>query len=454
MLRTLVGSESAGLVLIELASGIPSLVMSGRLAARERLCEMRSRLHTRLGQAVVLVLHVALVPALLAGAQYKVLHNFGAPRDGTQPFGSLLLDEAGRLYGSTYTGGTGSCSDYGCGTVFELERQANGTWKETILHSFTAGSSGAFPWGALIFDGSANLYGTMSGSGGFAVGGVFELTPSSHGWTYNILYDNGAAPGLLADSLGNLYGDIGPGRRNAGGIGELSRGSQGWNYSLLYSYCGPFSCPDGVSEPAPPVWDANRNLFGVTRDGGIYQPACTTALGCGVIFEMTPYPDGTWTYHVLHRFASYPTDGQIPSGGLVMDKSGNLYGTTLGAGPLGTGEVFKLSFTAGRWKKTVVYDFPDCNNGCGPVTTPVFDKAGNLYGEASGGYNCGGGYCGTVWKLAPQTNGKWSYTLLHKFSPNTGVFPEGVIVDGKGHLFGTTLSGGKYDFGVAFEITP
>jgi hypothetical protein len=94
--------------------------------------------------------------------------------------------------------------------------------------------------------------------------------------------------------------------------------------------------------------------FGVTSKGGIGQPACTIASGCGVIFEMTPNQDGTWTYHVLHRFASYPTDGQMPGGGLVMDKSGNFYGTTLGAGPLGTGEVFKLTFTGGRWKKTVV----------------------------------------------------------------------------------------------------
>jgi hypothetical protein len=142
--------------------------------------------------------------------------------------------------------------------------------------------------------------------------------------------------------------------------------------------------------------DANGNLFGVTSKGGIGQPAGTTASGSGVIFEMTPNQDGTWTYHVLQRFASYPTDGQIRAGGLVIDKSGNFYGSTLGAGSLGTEEVFKLSFTDGGWKKTVVYDFPNCNDGCGPVTTPVFDKAGNLYGEAAGGYNCGGGYCGTV----------------------------------------------------------
>jgi hypothetical protein len=390
---------------------------------------------------------LALVPAALAGAKYKVVHNFGASQDGTQPFGPLLLDKTGNLYGSTYTGGTGSCSD-GCGTVFELKQQANGTWTETILHGFAAGKGGAFPWGALIFDGSGNLYGTMSGYGSFAVGGVFELTPRPHGWAYNILYDDGAAPGLLMDGAGNLYGEMA--HNSSETMGELSRGSQGWNYTLLFTFNGP----DGYDPPAPPIWDGKGNMFGVTREGGIGQPACTTALGCGVIFEITPNQDGTWIYHVLHRFASYPADGQIPAGGLVMDKSGNFYGTTLGAGPLGTGEVFKLSFTAGHWKKTVVYDFPDCNNGCGPVTTPVFDKAGTLYGEASGGYNCGGGYCGTVWKLTPQKNGKWTYRLLHKFSPNTGVFPEGVIVDAKGNLFGTTLSGGKYDFGVAFEITP
>jgi uncharacterized repeat protein (TIGR03803 family) len=110
-------------------------------------------------------------------------------------------------------------------------------------------------------------------------------------------------------------------------------------------------------------------LFGVTSKGGIGQLAGTTASGCGVIFEMTPSQDGTRTYHVLQRFASYPTDGQIRAGGLVIDKSGNFYGTTLGAGSPGTGEVFKLSFTDGGWKKTVVYDFPHCNDGCGPVTT-------------------------------------------------------------------------------------
>jgi uncharacterized repeat protein (TIGR03803 family) len=85
---------------------------------------------------------------------------------------------------------------------------------------------------------------------------------------------------------------------------------------------------------------------------------------------MTPNQDGTWTYHVLHRFASYPTDGQMPGGGLVMDKSGNFYGTTLGAGLLGTGEVFKLSCTGGRWKKTVVLRLSELHRRLRPSHYP------------------------------------------------------------------------------------
>ena len=92
----------------------------------------------------------ALLPAALASAKYKVLHNFGASGDGTLPYGSPALDSKGNLYGVTYDGGTGQCSDYGCGTVFDLERQANGTWKEAILHNFTAGSDGSAPEGVLI----------------------------------------------------------------------------------------------------------------------------------------------------------------------------------------------------------------------------------------------------------------------------------------------------------------
>jgi uncharacterized repeat protein (TIGR03803 family) len=271
-----------------------------------------------------------------------------------------------------------------------------------------------------------------------------------------VLYMDGAGPGLLMDKAGNLYGDIGPGDYyGAGAIGKLSSTSNGWVYTQLYSYCGPPGCPDGDGEPAPPIWDGKGNMFGTTTDGGIAQPACWTSFGCGVIFEMTPTGDGTWTYHVLHRFASYPTDGQTPYGGLVMDASGNFYGTTEFGGSKGNGTVFKLAFTHGHWKKTVVYDFPDWHDGSLPNSTLVVDKVGNLYGIGGGGnQGCGPYTCGVVFKLTPQKNGQWTYSAVHKFTGPDGNFPIGVIVDGKGNLFGTTSAGGTYNSGVAFEITP
>jgi hypothetical protein len=102
----------------------------------------------------------------------------------------------------------------------------------------------------------------------------------------------------------------------------------------------------------------------------------------------------------------------------------------------------------------VLYDFPNCANGCAPGGTLVFDKAGNLYGAGGGGSVSCGYTCGVVFKLTPQAGGKWKYSVVHKFNGNDGAFPWGVIVDGKGNLFGATENGGTYNSGVAFEITP
>jgi hypothetical protein len=398
-----------------------------------------------------------LASSALGASKYKVLHNFGSSNDGSVPFGPLHLDKMGNLYGVTGTGGTGHCSDYGCGTVFELKHRANGTWKEAILHSFTAGSDGAIPWGGLIFDDDGNLYGTMQGDNGLGGSGIFELSPSSHGWTHTVIYTDGAGPGLLIDKGGNLYGEMGPGQSNYyGAIAELSPGSNGWSYTELYSFCGQQHCADGYNLAAPPTWDDKGNLYGATVDGGNGPPQCTVFGGCGVIFNMTPNQDGTWAYHILHRFASYPSDGQSPNGGLAMDASGNLYGDTVYGGKHNQGRVFELTFSGGHWKETTLYDFPNCADGCYPAGTPAFDKAGNLYATASGGLaDCGGYTCGVVFKLTPQQNGKWKYSVVYKLHGTDGdSLPYGVIVDGKGNLFGTTSAGGTYNSGVAFEITP
>jgi uncharacterized repeat protein (TIGR03803 family) len=154
----------------------------------------------------------------------------------------------------------------------------------------------------------------------------------------------------------------------------------------------------------------------------------------------------------MHRF-SYHNDGAFPLGSLTVDASGNAYGTTTHAGPYGNGNVFELTPAGkGHWKLTVVYGFPNPNIGTVPCCDLVLDKAGSLYGVASGP-NCGW-YCGLVFKLAPQKGGKWKYSVLHEFDMTDGDFPNGLTMDSQGHLYGTTHGGGKYGYGVVFEIIP
>jgi uncharacterized repeat protein (TIGR03803 family) len=390
-------------------------------------------------------------PAAAQSAKIKVLHNFGATGDGAIPYGPVLLDPKGNVYGVTLDGGMGQCSDYGCGTVYELSPHANAAWGEKILQSFTSASS---PWGGLIFDAAGNLYGTTIGSGSEA----YELSPGASGWTLNAIYTNGAGPGLLMDHVGNLYGSIGLGDYfGLGALGELSPGSGGWTYTQFYGFTCANGCTGGYNPPGPPIWDASGNLWGTMARGGITQSPCVSSDGCGVLFEMTPNGDGTWAYHVIHDFASTTTDGQFPDGSLVRDAAGNFYGVTSSGGAFNHGTVFRFSFTGGAWQQSVLYDFPNCVQSCVRTGTLALDKAGNLYGASGGGVgegNCGPLACGVIYKLSPQGNGRWKFALVHKFVGADGGLPLGVVLDTKGNLYGVTFSFGAYGAGTAFEITP
>ena len=146
-------------------------------------------------------------------------------------------------------------------------------------------------------------------------------------------------------------------------------------------------------------------------------------------------------------------------GGLALDAAGNLYGTTAEGGKYASGTVFKLApATSGHWKETILYDFPQFNNGGGPASTLLFDSAGNLYGTAVGGIGpCPSG-CGVVFKLSPGSNSKWKYTVLHRFTAatNDGAEPFSGLLFNKTekHLYGTTAFGGSYHQGTVYEITP
>jgi len=223
-----------------MSSPLPSLSRSNRW---ERRRSMRTRL-------VVLALALewlfALIPAARAGPKFKVLHSFGAPKDGAYPDGSPSLDGKGDLYGVT-AGGPGQ---YGNGTVYELSPHAGGGWRQVILHSFSAGSDGGDPWGGLVLDKNGNVYGTLLGEPPYADWGVFELSHTPGGWTNTVIYTDAAGPGLLIDGSGNLYGGMAPGQYGYAAIGELSPGSNGWTYTAIYSFCKQQNCvdPGGVQQ--------------------------------------------------------------------------------------------------------------------------------------------------------------------------------------------------------------
>jgi uncharacterized repeat protein (TIGR03803 family) len=389
----------------------------------------------------ILALAIALTSPVWAQPKFKIL--------ATVPgglFGGVTFDATGNLYGTTTGGG-----DHNDGTIFELTPGAQG-WTLTTLHSFD-GYDGGSPNGGLIFDAAGNFYGTTPSGGAYGGGNLFELTPGSGGWSFNDLYDfchqyhcpDGGDPSApIMDGLGNLYGAaLAGGSYGAGIVFELTSGSGGWGETILHSFDGA----DGYFPYAALTFDGAGNLYGTTFRGGAY--------GGGLVFKLKHATDGLWKESALYSFcADGPPacgDGVGPYAGVVLSGSGNLYGTTTQGGGNTCGEttcgtIFRLTPTrSGGWKHTVLYAFPDPGDGSFPTGGVIVDKAGNLYGATVGG---GIGGFGVVYKLAPQPGGKWKYTVLHRFHGSDGGQPlGGLTFDGKGSLYGTA-------YNVVFEVTP
>ncbi len=238
------------------------------------------------------------------------------------------------------------------------------------------------------------------------------------------------------------------------------------NVAFIYSFQGP---PDGEYPDGGVIADAAGNLYGTTPQGGTNN-CYGGAFFSGIVYELTPPvpPGSPWTETILHT-CDFSGDGLAPTGELIFDKAGNLYGTT-GAGgtstncTYGCGTVFELSPPSepgGEWTETILYNF---DSGVAPNGGLIFDKAGNLYGTTfSGGTgNCtmGGNVgCGIVFELSPPSmpGGTWTFTLLYSFlGGDDGAFPtDPVIFDSAGNLYGTTqYGGGNLDTGTVFELTP
>ena len=408
----------------------------------------------------VLLSVVVLAMSAWAAPQETVLHSFGNGSDGQNPYyGSLIFDTVGNLYGTTANGGI-----HGYGTAFELSPNGSGDWTETVLHSFgnPATQDGASPYGGLILDSDGNLYGTTAGGGIHGGGTVFELSPNgSGGWTEAVLHSfgggtDGAGPlaGMIFDAAGNLYGTTANGGIhpcNSDGCGTvfelLPNGSGGWTETVLHSFGNP-ATQDGSFPFAGLIFDAAGNLYGTTAGGGIH--------GFGTAFQLSPREGGGYTETVVHSFGNPATsDGVSPVAGLVFDAAGNLYGTTEYGGVNVVGTMFELSPNgSGGWTETVLHNFnDDGTHGAYPFASVILDSAGNLYGTSYGG----GIYdAGTAFELSPREGGGWTETGLQSFGRGTdGSFPyAGLIFDAAGNLYGTTYSGGIHGDGTLFEITP
>lgn len=269
------------------------------------------------------------------------------------------------------------------------------------IYAFTGSTDGGFPQAGLIADAQGNLYGTTTSDGTGHNGVVFELSPPA-------------------------------------------KGQKSWTQTTLYAFTGG---NDGGIPQAAVTMDANGVLYGTTYAGG--------ADGNGVAFSLSPpgKPGAAWAEKVLWTFTG-GNDGSEPSGSLIFDSAGNLYGTTTGGGTGVVGTVFELSPPAKgqkAWTESVLYNFTGNNDGGEPFGNVLFGSDGNLYGSSAGygQYNYG-----TLYKLtAPNGGGSWQFSVLHAFADTTdGEVPRAGLIQGPdGTLYGTT-AGFDTSYGTVFSL--
>jgi hypothetical protein len=336
-------------------------------------------------------------------AHYKVIYSFQGGNDGEGP-SDLTMDPEGNLYGTTALGGEAQGCVYfgyswpGCGTVYELKRTADGR-KEEILYRFNAK--------------------------GDNVGGAL---PDA---------------GVIFDKAGNIYGTTAGNPNNCeGNVFKLAPDSHGgWTETVLYT----FTCSNGYNPDTDLVFDAQGNLFGTAQDE---------------VFELMPQPSGTWRKVTLHTFRGAP-DGAVLSSGVVLDSSGNIWGTTRSGGTrrcedapgtAGCGIVYKLTPAAGgKWNETVAYEFA---RGGGRAVTPSRGfRLGSAGHSFFGTSLAGGDGMGAVFELTQSQKG-WEQNVLYRFiGYPDGEFPIGQLeVNSAGALFGVTYRGGKAGYGILFEV--
>jgi hypothetical protein len=320
------------------------------------------------------------------------------------PSSRLIFGPDGALYGtSIYGGSRGHCYGGGpCGIVFKLQPPLRSCptvscpWIQTVLYQFTGESDGGNPNSEVTFDGGGNLYGVTQHGGStnctLGCGVVYKLTRSGQAWTESVIHTftggmDGKTPsgGLVFDASGNIYGVTQAGGSNVGVLYELRPAGGTWTESILHN----FQLADGNDPIGMLAIDRAGNLYGVTETGGSFN--------FGVVYGLLQ--PGSWRYSVLYTF-NVPSDA---AGGLTLDSLGELVGTTAIGGTNESGSLYKLVPEGGRWAEQDLHDFTN-TEGLYTNGNVVIDASGNFFGTslAGGGYLnfCDFG-CGTVWEFQP-----------------------------------------------------
>jgi uncharacterized repeat protein (TIGR03803 family) len=372
-------------------------------------------------------------------AELYAFNRFNDITDGGWPEAGLVRDSTGNLYGTTFFGGTGTGCDIivganGCGTVFKVDPSG----AETVLHSFNGLHDGANPTASLILDDVGNLYGTTQFGGQYGYGTVFKIEATGN---ETILHSfrgerDGANPnaGLTQDASGNFYGTTRYGGCgcDARGCGTVFKISASGEETVLYRF---MDGADGASPLGSVALDSSGNLNGTTWLGGIYN--------YGTVFRIS----ANGKKKVLHHFAA-GNDGANPIGGVIRDQSRNIYGAASAAGASHLGALFMVS-PAG--KESILYAFTGGSDGAYPYSNLILDASGNLYGTAAQGGCCG---LGTVYEFSAGTLiPLYGFSAAPNGTNSDGQIPmAGVTADAAGNLYGTASQAGPNAWGSVFEL--
>ena len=390
----------------------------------------------------ILVCTFLLISVIAVGAAtYQTIHSFSGYRDAGSPFAGVIFDQYGNLYGVAAWG------EWNEGTIFQLT-PSQSAWNFRVLHEFDLhDTEAAAPIGGLVMDEAGNLYGTGSYVHGpsDACSSVFKLSAAG---TFTILHffpytgEEGCDPETtLTYSSGWLWGTTKGGGSNGQGT-VFSMDTDGDSFK--------FNSFSGIKGREPlsafSAWG-----YGTTYSGGWK--------GKGNIYRLDP-AKGLIN---KHGFTVDGKAGYAPMGDLLtlyVDGVRIIYGTTSAGGAGGGGAVYRLTEVepnSDRWRTTVLHHFTSgSEEGWTPMAGLTADAAGNLYGTTYSGGQDGRG-CGTVFKLSPGKNNKWTHTVLYSFDPyqSEGCHPTGGLVFGKaGNLYGTTQQGGDNSRGTVYEIIP